>query len=158
MRSLTANICLMLVVALFGPSTAHGNPSVPRLGPSAGSCRSSQLTVYDAEILLSLLPESRATRKRGGTVAWELQSSTKLNQKDFYIFYVYDLSAPRYGSPTIGYFAVNKHTAQIWDTITDKVVESKDILAVEKILQKAHCIGEKTLATYSQRLPNVLPK
>jgi hypothetical protein len=94
------------------------------------------------------------TRTNGRKVGWELQSNPGLNRKDFFVFYVYDLSAPDYASPTIGYFAINKHTAEVWDMSAEKSVQSEDLLAVQKILRRGHWVDENVLKTYTSRRPN----
>jgi len=117
------------------------------------SCQPTELNEYDAEILVYLLPTSVMTRANGRKVGWELQSNPELNQKDFFVFYVYDLSAPDSGSPTIGYFAINKHTADVWDMSAERSVESEDLLAVQKILRRGHCVDETVLKTYASKKP-----
>jgi hypothetical protein len=94
----------------------------------ATSCRAIELTEHDAEILVYLLPAS-VTRNGGGKVDWELQPNPGLNQNYFSVFYVYDLSAPDSGSPTIGYFAINKHTAEVWNMSAEGSIQSEDLLA-----------------------------
>jgi hypothetical protein len=120
----------------------------------AASCEPTEFTEYDAERLIYLLPASMTTRNNGRKVGWELQSNPELNEKDFFIFYVYDLSAPDSGSPTIGYFAINKHTAEVWDMSAGRSVQSEDLLAVQKILRRGHCVDESVLKTYSSRRPD----
>jgi hypothetical protein len=132
-----------------------GGPSTSRSSPSTG-CQTTELAEYDAEMLLYLLPSSEAVRRAGGKVAWEIESGT--NQKDFYSFYVYDLKGSPYGSPTIGHFAVNKHTGEVWDAVTEEPVESEDLSAIERIIRKGHCIDDNVLKTYSSSKPDVLPK
>jgi hypothetical protein len=110
-------------------------------------CNNSELKQYEAEILLYLLPQSEAVRRGGGKVAWQVE--TTANQRDFYSFYVYDLKGSAYGSPTIGHFAVNKHTAQVWNSVEDELVESDDLSTVERIIQTGHCITEDVFKAYS---------
>ena len=55
-------------------------------------------------------------------VGWELQTSPKLNQRDFYTYWVVNSKRPNVeGSVTVGYFSVNKHTAEVWDDNNEKV-------------------------------------
>jgi hypothetical protein len=119
-------------------------------------CQTTDLNQYDAEILLYVLPPSEAVRHAGGKVAWAIEPAT--NQKDFYSFYVYDLKGSSYGSPTIGHFAVNKHTGEVWDAVTEEPVESEDLSAIERIIRKAHCIDENVLKSHPSSRPDVLPK
>src|SRR5580700_865019 len=99
-------VCIFLIAVQIQIASAR----IPgELQSSATSCQPTELKEYDAEILVYLLPTSVTTRTNGRKVGWELQSNPGLNQKDFFVFYLYDLSAPDYASPTIGYFAINKH-------------------------------------------------
>jgi hypothetical protein len=116
------------------------------------------LNEYDAEILMYLAPASVTVRNSGRKVAWELQSNAKLNQRDFYVFYLYDLSAPAESSPTIGYFSINKHTAEVWDMDGLQLVQSDDLLAVEKILRRGHCIDDAVLKSYTSKRPDTAAK
>jgi hypothetical protein len=149
--------CILVLLLLAQPQSGP-RPALEISRPQATSCQPSEMNEYEAEILLYLLPASVASRNKGGQVVWELQSSPGFNQKDFYVFYVYNLKAPDYSSPTIGYFGVNKHTAEVWDMNWEEFAQSKDVLAVEKILQKGHCMDENTLKTYSSRRPEIQPK
>lgn len=147
---MTKYICLLLLLTQV---QSGASSKTKRRRPQPTPCHPSELSKYDAEILLYLLPASVTVRHNGRKVAWEEQTSSALNQKDFYVFYVYDLSAPDYGSPTIGYFAINKHTAEVWDMGAVDFVQSDDLLAIQRILRDSHCVDEKTLKAYSSRRP-----
>ena len=148
-------IFLVLILShVVGKPTLDAGP----LRAQAGPCQATELKEYEAEILLYLLPDSSAVRGKGNRVGWELQTNPVLNQADFYIFYLYDAHAPNYGSPTIGYFGVNKHTAEVRDMTSDEFIQSEDLLAVQKILRRGHCIDEQILKEYSPRLPDVRSK
>ena len=120
---------------------------------AAAPCSASLLAQSDAEILIYLLPQSAAAREKGNAVGWELQTNPRLNQKDFYNFYLYDLAAPTSGSPTIGYFSVNKHTAEIWDATNLEPVDSRDLREIQKILRKGHCIDDQVFKEFTDRRP-----
>ena len=77
-------------------------------------------------------------------IGWELQTSDKLNQRDFYTFWVINSKRPNTaGSVTVGYFSVNKHTAEVWDTNSDRVVGAAEIEGVQRILRRAHHIDNR---------------
>ena len=127
-----------------------------RLTAQSGKLAASaeQIAPYEAEILLCLLPQAQELRKRGMDVGWELQTSPELNQRDFYTYWVFNSKRRNVeGSVTIGYFSVNKHTADVWDNGKEKVVDADDLEGVEKILRRAHQIDEETLHKFSSLRP-----
>jgi hypothetical protein len=148
----------VLVFLLLVQVTSAPRPAGKAPQSQPAPCQPSELNQYDAEILLYLLPASVTVRGNGKKVGWELQRNPVLNQKDFYVFYLYDLGAPDHGSPTIGYFAVNKHTAEVWHMDMEEFVESEDLLAVQRILRKGHCVDDTVLKTYSPRRPEIPSK
>jgi hypothetical protein len=141
-------IAFLAVCLCFGRYSTTDNRPL-----AAAECRASELTPSDAEILIYLLPQSAAVRGKGKVVGWELQTNPRLNQKDFYNFYLYDLAAQADGSPTVGYFSVNKHTAEIWDADNAAPVDSRDLREIQKILRKGHCIGDQIVKEFSDRRP-----
>jgi len=122
---------------------------------AAAECRASELTQSDAEILIYLLPQSAAVREKGNAVGWELQTNPRLNQKDFFNFYLYDVNAPDSGSPTVGYFSVNKHSAEVWDASSLVTVDSRDLREIQTILRKGHCVSGEIVKKFGDRRPNV---
>ena len=87
-------------------------------------------------------------------VEWELQTSPKLNQRDFYNYWVFTSKRPDVeGSVTVGYFSVNKRTADVWDDDNENVVDAVELEGVERILRRAHHIDEKTLQKFSSLRP-----
>ena len=113
-----------------------------------------QIDSHEAEILIYLLPEAQELRKRGMDVEWELQASSKLNQRDFYTYWVFNSKRPNVeGSVTVGYFSVNKHTADVWDDDNENVVDVVELEGVERILRRAHHIDKETLQKFSSLRP-----
>lgn len=115
-----------------------------------------QIAPYEAEILIYLLPQAQELRKQGMDVGWELQTSPKLNQRDFYTYWVVNSKRPNVeGSVTVGYFSVNKHTAEVWDDNNEKVKvpDAGELEGVERILRRAHHIDEETLHKFSSLRP-----
>ncbi len=150
------NMRIALIASLWLGPGAWGNYNNLRNSPAtAASCRPSQLQEYEAEILIYLIPEATEARKNGEKVAWELQSSAKLNQNDFFVFYLYNAGAPESSSPTIGYFAVNKHTAEVWNMNAEEPLHSADLLSVGEIFRRGHCIDEQTVRLYSSAKPDI---
>ena len=138
---------LLVILSTFAGFRLTAQPA--KLAASA-----EQIAPYEAEILLYLLPQAQELRKQGMDVGWELQTSPKLNQRDFYTYWVFNLKRQNVeGSVTIGYFSVNKHTAEVWDNGNEKVVDAEDLEGVEKILRRAHLIDKETLDKFSSLRP-----
>jgi hypothetical protein len=111
-----------------------------------------QLAYHEAEILIYLLPVAKETRARGSDIIWERESSPRENQSDYFVFWVMNARPNPYGSSTIGYFAVNKHNADVRECGEDEmVVTSPEIEGVQKILRRAHHIDQGTVQKYRYR-------
>src|SRR5208282_5971655 len=96
-----------------------------------------EIATREAEILIYLLPQAQELRKQGMDIRWELQTSPKLNQRDFYTYWIVNSKRPNVeGSVTVGYFSVNKHTAEVWDNDNEKVVETGELQGVQRILRR----------------------
>jgi hypothetical protein len=109
------------------------------------------VTLAEAEILMYLLPHAHENRSNNRDVASQLQTSPQLNQTDFYCFWVTGTNPPAgTGSVTVGYFAVNKHTADIQD-YDDEPVKSPELGGVQEIIRRAHGIDSRTVAKYRDR-------
>ncbi|MGA6957701.1 MAG: hypothetical protein WBY73_21500 [Candidatus Acidiferrales bacterium] len=122
--------------------------------PAKLDASAEQIAPYEAEILVYLLPQAQELRKQGMDVGWEIQTSPKLNQRDFYTYWVFNLKRQNVeGSVTIGYFSVNKHTAEVWDNGNEKVVAAEDLEGVERILRRAHQINQETLDKFNSLRP-----
>lgn len=114
------------------------------------SSQPEMLSLTDAEILIYLLPEARETRKNGMDIGWEIETQPKLNSADFYNFWVVNKERQGHmGSVTIGYFSVNKHTADIWDRVSDKLINpDEELLGVQRILREGYHIDAQVIARY----------
>ena len=123
-------------------------------GSNGGAAKDNAATVlelHEAEILIYVMPASTRTRADGFEVGWEQTTGPTLNQKDYYYFWVYN--ATRHnpnGSVTIGNFAVNKHTADVLDDDASPAVllDSKELRGVQRILRRAHHIGQDQIKRY----------
>lgn len=125
-----------------------GSETPPLAAPSG------EIALHEAEILIYLLPQAQELRSQGMDIGWELQTSPKLKQKDFYSFWVVNSKRPNVqGSVTVGYFSVNKHTAEVWSNDKEKTVSSAELEGVEKILRMAHHIDDATLRKFGSLHP-----
>jgi len=123
-------------------------------GPLADSFKAESITLYEAEVLIYLLPEAHEVRSQGMDVGWEQQQSPSLNLDDFFVFWV--VNAKRkdvHGSVTIGFFSVNKHTADIWDNDLGDFVATPELQGVQRILREAHHIDEAIMEKFRSRRP-----
>jgi hypothetical protein len=117
-----------------------------------GADNATTLTPTEARILVYLSPVGEEERGVGLDIAMEAQSSPHLNQADYYYFWVYNAKRElANGSVTIGYYAVNKHTADVWDTDEKRKLSSKPLLGVQKIVRESHHIDEGTMEKYRSR-------
>ena len=141
---------LLAVVLVSGPAIQNPDPPRPPTQPE-------HVALHEAEILVYLLPQAHDIRNEGMEIGWELQTSPKLNQEDFYNFWVFNAKRKHvHGSVTVGYFSVNKHTADIVDAL-GKFVASPELEGVQRILREAHHIDDTTIKEYRSRSPYVLP-
>lgn len=91
-------------------------------------------------------------------IGWELQTSSKLDQNDFYVFWVINNKRQNvHGSNTIGYYAVNKHTADVWSMDEDKFVSATELDGVQALVRKAHAITKAVIQKYHHLRPDVQP-
>lgn len=101
-------LLLIVLLCAFGPVLGAKNDV---LVPQSVT----EIALEEAEILIYLLPAAQTVRSQGMDIGWEQQTSSKLNQNDFYVFWVVnDKRQNVHGSNTIGYYGVNKHTADVW--------------------------------------------
>src|ERR1700722_17661855 len=97
------------------------------------------ISLTEAEILIYLLPQAQELRRQGMDVGWERQTSARLNQKNFYVFWVVNNKrSPVEGSVRVGFFAVSKFTAEVWDDDLETIVSGPDLAGIQNILRKAH--------------------
>lgn len=134
-------LCALLTIALSGDTAK--SPSEEQ-----------QVVLQEAEILIYIMPDSQEVRKQGWDVGWELQTSPELNQEDFFVFWVVNAKRPNVqGSVTIGYYGINKHTADIWEDNFQRFVSGKELEGVQNILRRAHHIDQTIIEKYRSRRP-----
>lgn len=109
------------------------------------------ITPAEAAVLVYVSPAGAPARATRSDVGVELQSDAKLNQTDYYYYWVYDARHTSHGSVTIGYYAVNKHTGEVWDTDQKKELSATLLSGVQRLLRRAHGISDGTIAAYHGR-------
>jgi hypothetical protein len=112
------------------------------------------LAVHEAEILIYLLPQAQDVHREGWEIGWELQTSPGLNQDEFYYFWVYNAKRPSNGSVTIGYFAINKYSADVWNEDLDHRTSGGELDGVQRILRRAHLMSDAVLQSHSSIDPH----
>jgi len=80
-------------------------------------------------------------------VGWELQEQNpdRYPKDKYYVFWLVNSKRTGVGSTTIGYFAVNKYTGDVWNSDVDQLITSPELEGVQKILRRAHGIAGETL-------------
>ncbi len=111
------------------------------------------ITLPEAEILVYLLPDSHDVRAQGMEVAWVQDTGPELNHKDYFYFFVYNAKRQYAASVTIGHFAVDKHTGEVWDSVLWEKRSSPEIEGVQRIIRKAHAIGPDVLEKFKDCEP-----
>ena len=147
MARINSSIAAALIALLFTPSVSSPQYIRTTRAPEL-------LSLEEAEILIYVLPQAQEVRKQGMDIGWELQTTQKLNQEDFYTFWVVNAKRQCVDcSVTIGYFSVNKHTAEIWEDDTVQIVTSPEIEGIQKIVRTAHPNKQDTIEKYHSRGP-----
>ena len=107
------------------------------------------LSLAEAKILVVASPVGQDLQKENMDIGFELQDSSQLNQADYYYFWVYNSKrANPAGSVTIGYYAVNKHTADLWDIDTRRIISGKLLESIQRIIREAHGIDSAIIKHY----------
>ena len=109
------------------------------------------IALHEAEILIYLLPVSKQLRGKGLEVGWELIDRPGLNHEDYYNFTVFPEEGEGMTSAAVGDYAVNKHTADLWDRKTQEIILTEETEGVQRILRKAHAIDEEVIRRYRLR-------
>ena len=140
-------LCILAILSLVIPKKAVSQPSQTSSSPEP-------IALYEGEILIYLLPQGRDLRNQGMDIGSELQTDQELNQQDFYTFQVFNSKrANIQGSTTIGYFSVNKHTAEIWDDNNQIRMSSAELDGIQRILRQAHHIDASTMRKFGTLRP-----
>lgn len=142
--------CAVAAIVLFSALVAPAN-RVSTAAPAP-----TLLTMEEAEILIYLLPEAHAERERGRDVSWTSETNKAYDLQDFYYFWLVGSGEPHHvGSITVGYYAVNKHTGDIWETAATQHITSPELKGVQAIIRAAHHVNASILRKYSDLRPKI---
>jgi hypothetical protein len=112
------------------------------------------VSLTEAKILIFVSPIAEDIRRKGMDIGVELQTSSQLNQSDYYYLWVYNNKrAHSGGSVTIGYYAVSKYTADVWNVDSSQRVSGKLLGDVQTILRAEHGIEESMVKRYQLSPP-----
>ena len=119
---------------------------------SSAAQNTTTLTATEAAILTYVSPVGDRQRAGGSDIALEQQTSAQLNQADYYYFWVYNAKRQQSsGSVTIGYYAVNKYTGDVWDTVEKKQLSSMLLIGVQRLIRESHHVDEGAMEKYRNR-------
>lgn len=118
------------------------------------------ITIEEAADLIDLLPVTKELRAKGMVVKWDVQAVTTMNNKVYYFFWIYNVTAQKQGdigSISVGNYAVNKHTAdvRVWQVSHDVfhgddgvLVTAKELERLQEELRKKHGINSTSIQEY----------
>jgi hypothetical protein len=112
------------------------------------------VSLAEAKIVIFVSPIAEEIRRKGMDIGVELQSSSQLNQNNFYYFWVYNNKRTDLGgSVTIGYYAVSKYTADVWNVDSSQLVSGGLLGDIQAILRAEHGIDESVVKRYQSSPP-----
>lgn len=135
-RSYWFHLCGVIVVA-GGCLSIHASSRDPTL-----------ITESEANFLVRLAPSIQRATAEGIEIKLGLDETPGVGfNVDSYWLYrvVATTDAP---SGLIGHYGVNKHTADVWEYVLTKRIESRHIETVQAVLREIHRIGPETIAKY----------
>jgi hypothetical protein len=98
------------------------------------------ITVLEARGVINLLPVIKDLRAKGTAVGSQERAVPRMNNADYYFFYVYDVKKVQERDPSqgIGNYAVNKHTAdvRVWEVSNDIFLGNDGVLVISGELQQ----------------------
>lgn len=106
--------------------------------------------------MIYVMPDAQAERKSGKDITWTLLMNPEYDLKNFYYFWVVgsrERDYPR--SNTVGYFAVNKKTGDVWEVVNMEHITSPQLAGVQKIIRKHHDISEAVLKKDASLRPTI---
>ena len=140
--SLLINLAFMEELAASSLTDANRDENPP-----------STITSSEAADLINLLPVTKELRAKGMVVKWDAQTNPTMNNKDYYFFWIYNVTAQQksdIGSISVGNYAINKHTADVraWQVSSDvfhgddgNFVVTNELERLQEDLRKKHDIN-----------------
>jgi len=130
----SAVTALHLIVLLMATLTAASSAPKP----------ASQINLFEAETLLFLSPEIQGVIHRGMEVALDPDDDNpRAKEPTFFFFRVRArVDAP---SNLVGYYAVNRYTADVLSIATEEFISGPELAAVQTVIRKVHGIDSAVL-------------
>jgi hypothetical protein len=126
---------------------------------SIKECSPSRITLGEARTLLQATSDLSAVKRRGGRPILILFNPAGPYSRpgDFYYFVVYERGPAGRTSADgglVGYFAVQKDTAKVFDTVLMKSLDDEAALrSLELKLRRKHCVTAKTMSKWRNVWP-----
>ncbi len=133
-------------IALALMRSFEGSPAVAQTA--------TQISETDAKILVYLSPLADTVRAAGGDIVMELSPPSKELGNDFFYYRMGDYKS-KSPSNLVGFSAVNKYTAQVWDTDGHVEVSDAVLRGVQAIIRKANHIDARVMTQYGRLKPPV---
>jgi len=149
MEHLDRDLQTPIAVLLFRSFRDNWGCKVPGFDAHTGLPK--PITGPEAAILVYLVPIARELRSNGSDIDWEWETRFNLpgiNWRDYYFYFIYKGPRKAKGSVPIGRFAVNQHTADVWDLDSRKLVQSREIGDVQTALRREHYISTWWIEQY----------
>lgn len=114
-RALSLLAAGVMALVWASPLRAQTPAAPANRGVTANQENAQTITVLEARGVINLLPVVKELRAKGTAVRSEARPVPRMNNTDYYFFYVYDVKAAQAHDPSqgIGNYAVNKHTADV---------------------------------------------
>jgi hypothetical protein len=123
------------------PSAPQAAADLPRLDRP--------LILTEAKILVTLTDVAQQTMAHGWPIEWHATKSP-----DWFFFSAYNVGRTNPGgSVTLGHFAVNRHTATVWEAVSGTLVSSPAMGVVQRILRDDRGITPEDVEKWSAQNP-----
>ena len=123
-------------------------------GKSGGS---RPLAVFEAEILIYLTENGDYNRQKGQDIAWTSQPCVDVPNQDFYCFWLVGTPPPpEGGSVTIGPYAVDRHSGEVWDLALKRPDRSVEVSKVQDLMRRGHRIDQELVRRREQETRRIL--
>lgn len=122
--------------------------------PVAASCTPSRLSLQEAETLLESTPALSALRDADGDPRPVEESGA--HPREFFHFVVYDTGPAGASSADgglVGYFAVQKDTAKVFDTVLIEELDGVALRSQQSKLRETHCVTAEVLHRWRDEWP-----
>jgi hypothetical protein len=118
-----------------------------------------RLALHEAKILVSLTSAARAAMGRGDKIDWFASESENwfyfearnISPYERWMQTARETSDDPPNAPLIGHFAVNRQTAEVWDSVLEKLIETPELLYIQRLLREVHGCDEQCLEQSKNR-------